>query len=105
MGASATLPVSAAEARPLRVLTPALNNKLQLANEVTRLLKKHDCQVVEVSLDHQRPLLRVTRAGGPLLGQVASGVIQIRPMPGVTFCRAYLLGCEIEWFCPSEEAN
>lgn len=105
MRAVENLPIPAAAMQPLRVLTKAVADKLALANEVKRFLSRHDCKVLDVALGGKRPLLTVERVGGPLLSQVCTGVIQLRPAPGVRYCRAYMLGCEIEWLCPSEEVH
>lgn len=102
MRAVDSLSVPADLPKPLRVLNHCLSKKLELANEVTRFLKHHNCQLLGVNLDGVRPLLRVERPGGPLLAEVARGVMLLRPAPGVSYCRAYLLGCEVEWLCPSE---
>jgi hypothetical protein len=102
MRAVDSLPVPADQPKPLRVLNQCLSQKLELANEVTRFLKHYNCHLLAVNLDGRRPLLRVERLGGPLLAEVARGVMLLRPAPGVSYCRAYLLGCEVEWLCPSE---
>lgn len=105
MRASENFPMPAGASTPLRVLTSDLAKKLALVNELTRFLRSHDCRVVDVAMDGKRPLLTVERVGGPLISEVCTGVILLRPAPGVKYCRAYLLGCEIEWLCPSEVAH
>lgn len=105
MRAVENLPIPTAAMRPLRVLTGAMVDKLALANEVKRFLSHYGCKVLDVALGGKRPLLVVERVGGPLLSEVCTGVIQLRPASGVKYCRAYMLGCEIEWLCPSEEVH
>lgn len=84
-------------AAPLKVLNQALAKKLALGNQVARFLRQNDCRLLDMILDGPQPLLRVTQPNRLLLTGFMRGLMLVRLKPGVTHCRAYLLGCEIEW--------
>lgn len=105
MRAVDSLPIPAEARAPLRVLNQDLADKLALANDVVRFLRPHGCRLLAVSLEGKRPRLTLERFGGPLLVSHITNLVYLREEPGTTRCRAFFMGCEIEWLCPNGEAH
>lgn len=103
MGAAVSLSIPVAARTPLRVLNQDLADRLALANAVVRFLRPHGCRLLAIDLNGKRPRLTLERFGGPLLVSHITNLVYLREEPGTTRCRAFFMGCEIEWLCPNGE--
>lgn len=105
MRAVDSLPLPVEARMPMRVLDHVLADKLALANAVTRFLRPHGCRLLALDLEGKRPRLTLERFGGPLLISRITNLVYLREEPGVTQCKAFFMGCEIEWRCHEEPTH